>query len=84
MIGIVICVPKLLRPIRIEKQGYRAAAQWLNANTDNAKIVAVPDKRISFYAQRQGLVYKSGNIPANVVYIVRTLKNQKDKIALME
>ena len=84
LIGISICTPKLLRPIRIEKQGYRAAAQWLKANTDGRDIVAVPDERISFYAERTGLVYENGNIPANVVYTVRILKNQKDETALAE
>jgi len=84
LIGICICTPKLFRPIRLEKQGYRAAAQWLNANTDRADIVAVPDIRISFYAQRTGVVYENGNIPANAAYIVRISKNQKNETALME
>jgi len=60
------------------------AAQWLRANTYSEDIVAVPDKRINFYAQREGLVYEDGNIFANVVYIVRISKNQKDGAALME
>lgn len=84
LIGISICAPKLLRPIRMEKKGYRAAAQWLKANTDSAAIVAVPDKRISFYAQRIGRVYKNGNIPANVVYTVKISKKQKDETAMTE
>ncbi len=84
LIGVLICAPKLLRPIRIEKQGYRAAANWLKANTDIAATVAVPDKRVNFYAQRQGLVYENGNIPANVVYTVRISKNREDKPVLME
>lgn len=80
LIGFSICLPKLLRPIRIEKQGYRAAAKWLKANTDSAAIVAVPDVRISFYAQRQGLVYDDGNIPPNVVYIVTASHDTIDKL----
>jgi len=84
VIGVSICVPKLLRPIRIEKQAYRVAAEWLKANTDSAAIIAVPDKRISFYAVRTGLVYEDKNIPANVTYIVRILKNKKSEEALME
>jgi len=82
IIGTSICTPKLLRPIRIEKQGYRAAAQWLKANTDGRDIVAVPDKRISFYAQRTGLVYENGNIPPSAVYIVKISKKENDKAAL--
>lgn len=79
LIGVSICVPKLLRPIRIKKQGYRAAAQWLKANTDSTAIVAVPDKRISFYAERKGLVYENGNIPKKAEYIVKISKKGNDK-----
>ena len=71
MIGIVVCLPKLLRPIRIEKQGYRAAANWLKENTAQEDLIAVPDKRISFYAERKGLVYESGNIPGPATYVVK-------------
>jgi hypothetical protein len=70
LIGMLICMPKLLRPIRIDKQGYRLAAQWLEANTDSSDIVAVPDRRISFYAQRKGLIYNKGIIPPKAAYIV--------------
>jgi len=76
-IGFSICAPKLLRPIRVEKQGYRAAAKWLKANTDSATVVAVPDKRISFYAQRRGLVYEDGNIPAGAEYVVKIFRKQE-------
>ena len=82
LIGVSICVPKLLRPIRAEKQGYRAAAQWLKANTDMAATVAVPDKRISFYAERTGLVYEDENIPEKAEYIVKISQKQKDKLTL--
>jgi hypothetical protein len=77
VIGISICTPKLFRPIRKEKQGYRAAAQWLRANTDSTAIVAVPDKRISFYAERKELVYENENFPEQVEYIVKTYKGQE-------
>jgi 4-amino-4-deoxy-L-arabinose transferase-like glycosyltransferase len=84
LVGISVCVPKLFRPIRINKQGYRAAATWLKANTDTAAIVAVPDKRINFYAERKGFVYKNGNIPANALYVVSISENQKEEKALIE
>lgn len=84
LVGISVCVPKLFRPIRINKQGYRAAATWLKANTDASAIVAVPDKRISFYAEREGVVYKNGNIPANTVYVVKISEGQQDETVLME
>jgi hypothetical protein len=74
VIGISICIPKLLKPIRMEEQGYRAAADWLRANTKISDVVAVPDKRINFYAERAGPVYEDGNIPAGAVYIVKEIK----------
>jgi len=77
-IGLSICAPKLFRPIRMDKQGYRAAAKWLKANTNNKDVVAVPDKRISFYAQRRGLVYENENFPDRAEYIVKILKKQND------
>ena len=79
LIGVSICTSKLFRPIRAEKQGYRAAAKWLKANTVSTAIIAVPDKRISFYAERGELVYENENIPEKVEYIVKILKKQKDE-----
>ncbi len=84
LIGAAICAPKLFTPIRIEKQGYRAAAEWLKANTDRTATIAVPDKRINFYAQRQGPVYDNGNFPANTVYTVIIPKHRKEKSGLVE
>ena len=82
LIGVSVCTPKLFRPIRAEKQGYRAAAKWLKANTDSTAIVAVPDKRISFYAERGELVYENENIHGKTEYIVRISKKQKDEPSL--
>jgi 4-amino-4-deoxy-L-arabinose transferase-like glycosyltransferase len=83
--GFFICAPKLFRPIRIEKQGYRAAAMWLEANTNSTDIVAVPDIRIIFYAQREGLIYKNeDNPPSEAVYVVRILEDLKDEAATTE
>jgi len=82
VIGVSICIPKLLGPIRSEKQGYRTAAKWLKANIDSAAIVAVPDERISFYAERTGLVYEDENIPEKAEYIVKISQKQKDKLTL--
>jgi hypothetical protein len=77
--GVLICAPKLLRPIRSEKQGCRAAANWLKANTDSAARIAVPDKRISFYAERTELVYEDEHIPEKAEYIVKIFQKQKDQ-----
>ncbi|MGB8225664.1 MAG: hypothetical protein WCE45_02175, partial [Sedimentisphaerales bacterium] len=77
--GLSICAPKLFRPIRMEKQGYRATAMWLRANTNGTDIIAVPDIRMTFYAEREGVVYENENSPSNALYIVRILKNLKDE-----
>ncbi len=82
LIGICICIPKLFRPVRIEKQGYREAAKWLMENTAPEDIVAVQDKRISFYAERKGRVYGK-NVPKGVKYIVKIVKGgEKPKVNL--
>jgi hypothetical protein len=56
-IGIMVCTPKLLASGRADKTGYRAAAEWLRQNTKMDAVLAVPDNRISFYAERRGLAY---------------------------
>ena len=53
LIGIGICLPKLLRPIGVDKAGYRTVAKWLNQNTAPKDTIVVPDRRIAFYAERQ-------------------------------
>lgn len=52
LIGISICMPKLLRPIRSEKCHYIAVARWLKENTTPNCLVAGDDLRIGFYAER--------------------------------
>ena len=44
----------------------------------------MPDIRISFYAEREGVKYENGNIPANAVYVVSISGNQKDEKALIK
>jgi hypothetical protein len=75
LIGIGICMPKLLRPVRIEKQGYLDAAMWLKENAEPEDIIAVPDKRIAFYAERDGR--KNDSVP-NVKYVVKRLKERDE------
>lgn len=81
MVGFGICAAKFVRitPLRWERQGYRDAAEWLNKNTAPAAIIAVPDNRIAFYAERQGLEY-SKRIPERVDYIVRIVKSGDEKL----
>ncbi|MFB0524159.1 MAG: hypothetical protein ACETVZ_01375 [Phycisphaerae bacterium] len=69
--GLAICTPKLLTPIRSKKHSYREAAQWLTRHTEEKDIIAVPDTRISFYAQRKGLNWTAGQIPEQARYGVR-------------
>ena len=58
-VGVAICLPKLLRPLGAGQEGYRATALWLRNHTAVDDVVAVPDTRISFYADRVGLYYRS-------------------------
>jgi hypothetical protein len=76
IIGVIICLPKLLKPLRIEKQGYRDVAKWLNTNSTPEDIIAVTDSRTAFYAQRQA-VTKSQQDKAN--YAVDIVKKGKDE-----
>ncbi|MBN1788444.1 MAG: glycosyltransferase family 39 protein [Sedimentisphaerales bacterium] len=70
LIGFSICAPKLFKPIRMDKQGYIAVAKWLADNTNKEDLIAVPDIRIAFYAQRQGTVCNNKDIPSDAAYIV--------------
>ena len=56
-VGLAVCLPRLLIASPGDKAGYRAAATWLQENTKAKDVLAVPNIRISFYAQRQGLLY---------------------------
>ena len=71
LIGLVICLPTLVRPSRLEKKSYRAAAKWLKENTEKDDVIIVPDPRITFYAERKGFGSETGNIPASGLYIVK-------------
>ena len=76
-IGIVICIGKLVRisPLRWEKQGYLDAAKWLKENTAKKDIVAVPDKRITFYAERKRFKYNK-KVPKQAKYIVKIVETE--------
>ncbi len=78
MIGVVICMPKLVRPVRMEKSGYRTAAMWLRENTAKDAVIAVPDQRLIFYGERRGLLYDE-KIPERADYVVRVVENDKEE-----
>jgi 4-amino-4-deoxy-L-arabinose transferase-like glycosyltransferase len=77
-IGAAICTPKLLSPLGYDKQGYRDAAEWLRQNTKPEDVIAVPDLRISLYAERKGEVYAT-EIPKGTDYIVRIAGEQNEQ-----
>jgi hypothetical protein len=52
--GIVLCLPALLAAKRNDRAGFLDAANWLNNNAPKESLIAVPDLRINFYAQRRG------------------------------
>lgn len=76
--GISICSPKLLRPIRIEKQSYRDAASWLIENTDEKDIIAVSDVRIAFYSGRRNVRFDGRVIPEAAQYAVQIFEDKQD------
>jgi len=78
VLGICICIPKLFKPIRQDKQSYREAAEWLAENTGKEDVIAVPDGRISFYAERKGIKYDGLTLPEEAKYVVEIYKNKKD------
>ncbi len=79
-VGLSVCIAKFVRitPLRLEKQGYKEAAEWLKKNTDLEDIIAVPDRRIAFYAERKGLIYDK-NIPEQAKYVVRIVGSEDEK-----
>ncbi|RKY23368.1 MAG: hypothetical protein DRP62_06025 [Planctomycetota bacterium] len=81
IIGISICIPKLLTPIRAKKQSYRDAAQWLAKNTGENDIIAASDGRIGFYADRKCVEYDGQTIPRQAEYIVKVVKRRKDMLS---
>jgi hypothetical protein len=81
-VGVAICLPKLIRPLRIEKQGYRDAVKWLKENTTQEDLIAVPDNRIGFYAERNISLSESKNAFGGVDYIVSLGKDENEQLKL--
>jgi hypothetical protein len=68
----MICFVKLFRHTTSQKKGFIDAAMWLKKNTAQEDIIAVPDKRIAFYAQRPWLEYSEDlGIPKEIHFIVK-------------
>ena len=81
-IGIAICLPKLFRPLRADKYGYREAAKWLKENTNREAIIGTPDSRISLYAEREKIVYENDRLPLSMDYLVRIVKSEDDVLGI--
>jgi hypothetical protein len=81
IIGIVISLPKLFKPIRIEKQAFRTAAQWIKENTSPEEVIGFSSSvnRISFYAERANVLISNNSFPPEIRYIVEGFKKDKDK-----
>jgi hypothetical protein len=78
-VGLISCLPKIVRPMHIDKQGYRDAAKWLRENTKEEALIAVPDIRITFYAERKILMIYDGHVPEQADYVVGIVGNKNEK-----
>jgi hypothetical protein len=78
-VGVAICLPKLVRPLRIEKKGYRDAAKWLKENTAEEDLIAVPDHRIGFYAERDISTSENENASEGIDYVVSLVKDENEE-----
>ena len=70
VIGIAICIPKLLTSLHPDKLVYRQASRWLAQNTETSAVIGVPDYRISFCAERTGIKIENEVIPEGIDYLV--------------
>jgi hypothetical protein len=77
IIGMIICLPKLLGRTGSDKPGYRTAATWLKENTTQDDLIATPDRRITFYAERKELIYET-TLSGKAEYIVTIVKDEND------
>ena len=76
--GILICTPKLLRPVGYDKQGFRTVADWIKNNTQDSDLIAVPDKRIGFYSRRAYVFYDDCDVelPGSDYIVLMTQSNK--------
>jgi hypothetical protein len=75
-IGLLICIPKLLRPIGSDKEIYKEAALWIRDSLPTEDIVAVFDVRIGFYSQKNWTSIKSADFE-NIDWIVTYSKDNE-------
>lgn len=84
IIGVAICVPRVLRPLHPDGKPYRIAAKWLIENTEPESLIIAPDPRISFYAERKNGNSLSKISSGNPVYIVKIPNEEKNGFSLQE
>ena len=78
-----LCLPKMISPMNVEKRNYRQVIDWLRENTRPGDIIAAPDARIGFYAERSGPIYKGAPNPQSGDYIVTiTLRNLQESVPI--
>jgi len=77
-LGILICLPKLAKP-QGSNIGFRKTADYLRMNTPKNTIIAVPDPRIGFYAERTQIPYEARPPSGEWEYIVIHEKNSNIK-----
>lgn len=74
--GIGICVPKLVSPVRADKTDLKRAGQWLQEHSETADVIALNDFRISFYADRPGLLIVDGWVPRKASWVAARLDSE--------
>lgn len=68
VVGILACLPKLAEPMgNIE---FRKTAEYLKQNTPLDAIIAEPDRRIAFYAERKRVLYKTQPVKGRWDYLI--------------
>lgn len=85
MIGFAICLSKLFNHSTAQKYGYRDVSMWIVKNTAPTDIIAVPDLRITFYAERKGWDYTAKKQKSNFAdsdYVVKIINSRNDTIPL--
>jgi len=71
VVGVGICMAKLLGPVRADKAHYVTAGRWLAENTPPGCRIAVPDWRIGFYAERELSHVRGIGFPSDCDYVVK-------------
>ena len=69
--GIIVCLPKSLKPIGKSKAAYLDVVSWLRENSQMTDAVLAPDVRIGFYAERKVFVSADDVRGERIYYVTR-------------